>query len=357
MDTNTFCKHLSNGYRIYINNNNVTYMPCCYWQGPAMPFDNLIQRRALLNNSTPWAHKECNKCKKEETYKENNYRNSGNKIIPDDLPSTKVGWLDIQADITCNGGCLICGPWNSSYWQNELVKYTELSSSSKKINLQQSIDNIFQQLDVSEIRLLQFLGGEPFLSEADTLSFPYITNPAICQLKYTTNGSIYPTQSRMGHWNNFKSVLINFSIDGIGDRFNYLRYPLKWKLVEQNVQRFVNEAPANMQFHINHTVTPFNILYYDEFLAWVDATFPADRFTGIHTHTAYGTMSVANSSSELREMVLSKYGNDHMLTKMLKDNRLVDNSDFLNYVVTWDKRRGTDWRTTFAEIADCFPTP
>jgi sulfatase maturation enzyme AslB (radical SAM superfamily) len=355
MDTNTFCKHLSNGYRIYIDNNqNITYMPCCYWQGPARPFTNLIQDRKFLNNSTPWAHNECNKCRNEEKYKENNYRVAGNKIMSNDLPSTKVGWLDIQADTTCNGGCLICGPWNSSYWQNELSKYNEFKLIPATNSLRQSVDKIFSEIDVSELRQLQFLGGEPFLSAADTYAFDYITCPEICQLKYTTNGSIYPKSERIANWSQFKSVLINFSIDGVGDRFDYLRYPLKWNTVHKNVLRFINEAPDNLVFHINHSVTPLNIFYYQEFMDWVDATFPKEQFKGIHVHPAYGIMSVANSSNKLRELVLDKYGKDHIMAKMLRENRLIDNQNFLNYINTWDSRRGTKWQTVFAEIANCF---
>jgi 4Fe-4S single cluster domain len=356
MDTNTFCKHLSNGYRIYIDNNqNITYMPCCYWQGAPLKFDTVLADRKFLNNSTPWAHKECNLCRKEEKYKEQNYRAIGNKIIPDNLPSTKVGWLDIQADITCNGGCLICGPHNSSFWTNQLNKYNESLEVAKKVNLQQSIDQIFQTLDFSEIHQLQFLGGEPFLSETDALALPYITNPQNCILKYTTNGSIYPDTNRITQWKNFKEVLINFSIDGVGDRFEYLRYPLKWSIVDQNARRFVSEAPDNMMFHINHTITPLNIMYYDEFLAWVNSVFPADRFRGIHTHTAYGIMSALNSSDQLKSQVISNYGKDHMLSKMINDNLLSRNvQGFLNYINTWDPRRGLNWREVFPEIADCF---
>lgn len=354
MTTNTFCHHLSNGYRIFIRDNKISYLPCCYWDGPELPFDNLIATREQLNTSVPWVHKECQKCRTEEEYKkENSYRHVGNRIIPI-MPSSKVGWLDIQADITCNGGCLICGPWSSSYWQQQLSKYGEYQLKSNKEDFNTSIDTIFANLDVSELRQLQFLGGEPMLSSNDQHALTYITNPEICILKYTTNGSIYPGPARMAQWNKFKSVTINFSLDGIGDRFGYLRYPLKWDTVESNIKRLVAEAPDNMVFHINHTVTPFNIFYYNEFIDWVDNTFPKDKFKGIHTHTAYGIMSAAYSTVGLRQAVHNIYGGTHVLSRMLDSLPQQNTVEFLSWIDKWDRRRNTNWLSTFPEVVKYF---
>jgi len=354
MTSNTFCRHLSNGYRIYINDQGITYHPCCQWTGSQFPFTDLVSQRKLINVNTPWAHKECERCKIEESYKTEGYRLIGNRVIPDNLGDNKVGWLDIQADITCNGGCLICGPWLSSNWQNELSRHGEYNITPSKKNLKESVDEIFNKLDVSELRLLQFLGGEPFLSKTDEYAFLYVTNPELCKLKYTTNGSIYPQSTRMQHWNKFKEVLINFSIDGTEEQFEYLRYPLNWSTVENNVKRIIAETPDHVKFHINHTVTPLNIYYYDRFANWVEKTFPPGRFTGIHTHTAYGTMSVSNASQSLRDRINSKYGDNHMLSQMLKLTTAQDNTAFWNYVNLWDQRRNTQWRQIFPEITQDF---
>lgn len=358
MNTNTFCKHLSNGYRVEIKNNDITYMPCCYWRGIPLslnkPVIEIAKDREKLNNSTPWAHPECSLCRSEEQYKDRNYRIAGNLLIDSNTPSSKVAWLDIQADITCNAGCLICGPWNSSYWEAQLKKHNPRFMISRKPDLKKSIDTIFQKLDVSELQHLQFLGGEPFLSDIDSLSFPYITHPEKCLLSYATNGSIDPDEERMSHWSKFKSVMINYSIDGIGERFEYLRYPLKWNVVEQNVKKMIDRNYDGMIFHINHTITPMNILYYDEFLDWVHQTFPADRFKGIHTHTAYGHLSVSNSTDALQNKVISKYGENHMLSKMIQHKQADKNREnFLRYIDTWDTRRGLDYKTVFPDVADC----
>lgn len=354
MTSNTFCRHLSNGYRIYIKDGEITYHPCCQWQGDYIAFDasELTTQRTKINIDQPWAHSECRRCQQEESVKQSNYRDAGFRVIPADMPPNKVGWLDIQADITCNGGCLICGPWNSSHWQNELARHNEYILKPKTKDLSECIDYIFSNLDTSELRLLQFLGGEPFLSEADSIGLSYITNPEICTLKYTTNGSVYPSDKRMKQWARFDKLLITLSIDGIGDRFNYLRYPLKWSVVEANIKRMIDEFPPNTEFSINHSLTPLNVAYYAEFEHWVDSTFNSS--IRIHTHPAYGVMGLENISDAVKDLVALRLGDNHFVTKIVNSIAQQSYSTFINFITKWDLRRGTNWKTTFSDIKDSF---
>ena len=43
-------------------------------------------------------------------------------------------------------------------------------------------------------------------------------------ISYNTNGSIYP-KDYIDLWKQFKSVQVFFSVDGVGERFNYIRHP------------------------------------------------------------------------------------------------------------------------------------
>jgi sulfatase maturation enzyme AslB (radical SAM superfamily) len=309
----------------------------------------LDQQRIVWNINTPWAHSECGVCGQEEPYKkENSYRHAGNRQIPI-LSQNKVAWLDIQADQTCNGGCLICGPWNSSYWQSEMSKYQGYIPISNKVDLSALVNKIFDAIDTSELRLLQFLGGEPFLSDIDAVGIDRISNPAQCTLKYTTNGSIFPKDDRINQWKRFEKVRITLSIDGIGDRFDYLRYPLKWNVVERNIHRMLTESPSNTEFTINHSITPLNILYYDEFLEWVNKTFA--YVPEIHCHPAYGVMNPVNGGEILRDRVITKYGEDYPLASMIHPGAKI-NPEFFEYINLWDGRRKTNWQKTFPAVAD-----
>lgn len=351
MSANSFCKHLSNGFRIFIKNDKITWMPCCYWTGEPYSFaaEEIQTKRKIINIETPWVHKECAVCHNEEVQTGTSYRQGGNKNIIGN--SNLAKWIDIQADFTCNGGCLICGPWSSSYWQSEIAKYNgyKLETTADR-TLKNNIDHIFTTLDVSELNVLQFLGGEPFLSKADSYGIPYVQNPEICTLKYTTNGSIYPSTERIDQWKNFKNIILTLSIDAIGSRFDYLRYPLKWSTVENNIQRMINELPDNVEFSINHSLTPLNIYYYDEFVAWTEQMFAARRLRRIHTHTAFGIMHVNGVSQTLFNRLLEKYA-DHWIMNLITDPT-AGHQEFKNYINTWELRRSNSWKAVFPDIAD-----
>jgi hypothetical protein len=351
MSANTFCRHLSNGQRFFVEKDKVTWWPCCYWDGPTFPIEEFVSARQKINSSTPWANKECNKCQREEPYKPvGNLRKTGDKFIPADIPNTKAGWIDLQIDYICNGGCLICSPQYSSYLQSESSKAKEFVIEKAAVSMKQHVDNIFSTVDASELKLLHVLGGEPFLSDVDKFAFEHISNPSECHLRYTTNGTIFPQQDRLNMWSQFKTVTLNISIDDIGPRFEYLRYPLSWNKVESNIKRLIDETDDHVLLQVNHTVTPFSIYYYDEFIAWRDQVFPKEKLGFTHVHTAYGQMNVGSCNESLRKKVLEKYGPEHLLVKMLADNPFKTTRNFWEHVRKMDQRRNQDWRIVFPDL-------
>lgn len=351
---NQFCSHLSNGMRIYLQNGNLSWHPCCYWSGPTLPFvpELLLQQRQKLNNPKPWVHPECNKCRTEEKYNNRSQRITSLNVIPQATPASQLTWLDIQGDITCNGGCLSCGPAWSSFWQAEQARFKGIPVQSQNLDTKKVADYIFSNLDVSNLRILQFLGGEPFLSSFDQHSIEWIPNPDLCILKYTTNASIWPGKQRLELWKKFKSVNINFSIDGTGDLFEYLRYPLKWNTVDSNVRRLVESADSNYTFSINHTMSPANLLRFDEFDAWVNDVFP--QRPRIHIHTAFGIAGVQNAPIELRQKVFEKYGPNHVVNQMLKAYPYQFDAKFVEYIKEWDSYRGNSILNVCPELSRLF---
>jgi organic radical activating enzyme len=268
-------------------------------------------------------------------------------IVPIDAELGDPSYLEIQTDKTCNGGCIMCGPWLSTYWQSELKQF------SKKPIID-PIDRILSLIDIQKTRRILFLGGEPFLSETDMKVLPLIDRPELVDLQYTTNGSIYPSSRHVELWSKFKSVLINFSLDGIGNRFNYIRYPLKWDLVEQNMLSMMKEFPANVKFKSNHTVNILNLYYHQEFDNWYQQFDLSDRHTGYSFFPCHGVLSPRDVPTKLYNMLQDKYDSDSKVMQTISSADCNDQSALLNYLGDLDQRRGLDWRQVFPEISDCF---
>ena len=350
---NSTCRLLSNGYKFNIDwDSSISYRPCCHFpdrQQLNSTTEQHIEFRQELNSINSYeSQRTCSECNfQDDNQLRKTHRDMSFNVVPDDAELGDPSYLEIQTNNTCNGGCIICGPGNSSYWQNELKQFT-----IKPVN--DPVDQILSFIDIQKTRKIMFLGGEPFLSDTDTRILPMIKDPSVVSLQYTTNGSIYPSQTHIDLWSQFQSVLINFSLDGIGDRFDYIRYPLKWNQVEKNVIRMMKEMPSNVQFKSNHTVNTLNLYYYDEFRNWYDQVIaPSLRSKEFTFNPCSGTLSPIGVPTKLFNMLIEKYGHDSKIIHTA-GYAVDDHNAMLDYLKELDARRGLDWRQVFPEISDCF---
>jgi len=350
---NSTCRLLSNGYKFDIDwTSNIVYKPCCHFPESLRlnATDTEHQEfRRYLNSIDSYTSPTCSQCNFESTNKiRKTWRDLSFDIVPEDAELGDASYLEIQTDKTCNGGCIICGPQNSSYWRSELKQFTIKPAVDP-------IDEILAHIDIQKTRKILFLGGEPFLSGTDTRVLPLIEKPQLVKLLYTTNGSIYPSQQHIDLWSQFQEVLINFSLDGIGDRFDYIRYPLKWNQVEKNVIRMLKELPSNVRFKSNHTVNMLNLYYYNEFKDWYDQVVtPTGRSIDFTFTPCDGTLSPKEVPNKLFNLLLDKYGNDSKVIRTITNRDSTDQTYLLTYLREIDTRRGLDWRQVFPEISHCF---
>jgi len=349
---NSTCRLLSNGYKFNIDwDSSISYRPCCHFTEFQKLDAPLIQHqefRQRLNAINSYESNTCDNCNfQEDATLRKTFRNHSFDWVPDDAELGDASYLEIQVDNTCNGGCIICGPWFSSYWQSELKQFSIKPTADP-------IDKILSHIDIQKTRKILFLGGEPFLSDVDLRILPLIKQPERVSLKYTTNGSIYPSQAHIDQWSRFESVLINLSLDGIGSRFDYIRYPLKWQQVEKNVFRMLDKLPNNIQFTSNHTVNILNLYYHDEFEDWYTRLMPSNRFIKLTFNPCMGTLTPTQVPRKLFNRLLDKYSEDSKVIRTITNGDYEDQTTPLTYLSNLDARRGLDWRQVFTEISDCF---
>jgi len=298
---------------------------------------------------------ECSACEQLDTAKGHSFRNASFDIIPPDMPYGAVA-LDINLDFNCNAACVICGPHSSSTWTQQLKK-----QSIQVYQRPKSLDHlirIFDTIDFSNVRRIKFFGGEPLLTDTHTTVLKKIPNPELVDIWYTTNGSIFPDNSVFSLWEKFKLVYMETSIDGVGDKFNYIRWPLRWNKITNNLLELKNTGPNNLLFRINHTLNPFNILYYDEIEDWAKSEFSHNRLgdlTEINIHQCWGTWDLSRTPTTLREHIYKKYSQDHPISKLLICLPIKSYDPIINFTKKWDQIREISWQSVFPEIINYFP--
>jgi MoaA/NifB/PqqE/SkfB family radical SAM enzyme len=288
----------------------------------------------------------------------------------------------------------MCSPHDSSSWIKEWkLQYPKY----KTIELQQDqhwddrnrdytwyqkgsfLDTMKEQS--ANIRELYFAGGEPLLipEHYKILEFMVETgNSKNCVLRYNSNGMELP-EKLFDLWNHFKQVKFNFSIDAFGERNDYIRYPSKWDTVVNNLKR-LDDTPDNIVVNIACAVQLLNVMYVPELVHWKTSmnfkkiNLPPYGAGLIGTHLVYlpSYLNVRVLPKHLKDKVSANI--DYFCHRQTRNQEFVNNPyglkrwqglvqymnkedwshkipDLVNYLEVCDETRGTNFRTTFPELA------
>ena len=176
-------------------------------------------------------------------------------------PQTDLTCIKLDSDNVCNATCVTCGPDSSSSWGDLLRKKTGSHHPIWSIK-QQDIN-----IDYQKTKTISFRGGEPFLSKQNFAILENLIDHGNtnCVVSFVTNGSIWPSDQQLALLQQFKNLIISLSIDGIGPVFDYLRYPLKWSVVNDHVSRWKS---IGVELGISYTLSNLNVMYHDETKKW-----------------------------------------------------------------------------------------
>ena len=325
---------------------------------------------------------ECSLCWEEEASGITSLREHKNNIAKWDVPRLQntfehpqISSMDFKFSSLCNLKCRICGPYCSSNWLKEaqdtglfhehtiqiFSKYAERKFINNETNFE-----IFKKL-IPHLYLIEFHGGEPLMQPEhskimDILNnYPHISDFGI-HLLYNTNGTVYD-ELAVEAWNKLEKVELNFSIDDLGDRFEYERFLAKWPEVLSNIQKYKENCRDSVCMHLCCTVSLYNIFYVDELIKFnKDHLQLPIRFNLLHWPSK---MSIKNLPSNVKEIIRTKISlldNDSkkyidplfdiegVLSYMLDNQQDVNEfNEFFTTTAIHDDYRKQSFKDTFSE--------
>ena len=184
----------------------------------------------------------------------------------------------------CNLACSTCNESASTRWQ-----------ALKKLPIDSNADNqTLDDLDFSGLKYIIIGGGEPILHKS--------THALLEKLKHTDikflihfNGTVKPSLQFLDTCSYYQRIIICFSIDGVGEHFEYLRWPAKWKEVESNIKWIVNNAPESVQFSVNVTISHLNKQTHSLVVDWANTIFPdTHEVTYNHATTTFADFDMVD---------------------------------------------------------------
>jgi hypothetical protein len=361
------CPVIHGALILNLKKENLVLQNCCLRKDPVVHLEGKIWDNAGLqplrkfNIENDKFESGCWNCESLEQAGQESYRTGSLTKYGYKLNYVGPTRLDIMFDISCNLACRTCSPDLSTYWQKHLkntkrrlpvIEFTEPRT--------EEMINHIKSLDLSELREVVFCGGETMLGRshwrvAEVLADIIPNAKENLMLQFQTNGTIPLTERNYETIEKFHLVKFLVSADGIGDQFEYLRWPAKWDHFAENMSAMIKDAPTNVMFNLEETISIFNLFYSNRIDSWAKENFAVNRLgdqIGHCKHIAMGTYALDNLTPEyidaIKDPVLASYvkpsyqENPGAIKQMIAEIQLED------------QLRGEDWTKTFPEVAEFY---
>lgn len=311
--------------------------------------------------------------------------------LSDGTAPLNINYFDLRLGNLCQLKCIMCSPHDSSSWikdwkiqypQYKIFELKEDQYWNRKMDYTWYQKGSFldtMKSQAQNIKELYFAGGEPLLIPEHYKILEFMVesgNSKNCILRYNSNG-LELSERLFELWNDFKEVRFNISIDSVGERNEYIRYPSKWNNMLNSLKR-LDDTPDNIIVNIACAVQLLNITTMPELARWK----LSQNYKKIHMSEGSGGltgMHLVCYPSYLNMRVLPKEHKDiavKNLTKFLDSysNTQFDNDIYgrrrwlgminylqaedwsnklpqaLEYLEITDRTRGTNFRETFPEL-------
>jgi hypothetical protein len=258
-----------------------------------------------------------------------------------------IKMLKIDTSNTCNATCVTCGSGSSSAWAALERKNNIVPESNWRI----LFNEFGQQLDYSNIKAVSFRGGEPFLSPTnfDILDQILKHNNTECFISFVTNGSFDLNNRQKYTLSQFKKVNFCFSIDGVGPVFEYMRYPLSWAKISDNIKW---AQDCGIDVSVSYTLSNVNLWYHAQTTAWFNQQ-GINFLTNLVDHPSYFQPSALPKN--IKDLIVAR---DPSIAKLLGKHIDQDDQNYQRFLVEIQKQdswKGISIRDYLPEFSEHLP--
>jgi MoaA/NifB/PqqE/SkfB family radical SAM enzyme len=331
-------------------------------------------------------HKDCTWCWQEEDSGRKSKRLRDNEkyvgaIARGETPFTGLAKFELNLGNTCNLRCRTCAPYSSSQWVQEQFDLYESKNYKNdfkafSINMRkyhQTYDDespFWQDLEdnLHTIRQFDFYGGEPFLSKKMWRILEICVERGYAkdiELHYATNATVWP-EDKIKVFKHFRHVNLNFSIDGIGPVFEYMRYPGKWNEAVDIMKKARLLQAEHHDIHVSWciTISSLNIYNLPELLEYHKEHF---NFYGAYLNLVHwpSHFNLSKLPDNVKEIIIDRLetipkhheqmwhqhipGVINFIKNGTPDKQLWE--EFKKRLTLHDDYRGQDFSKTFSEYA------
>lgn len=264
--------------------------------------------------------------------------------------------IDLNLGNLCNLSCAICDPHSSTNWRPVWEKMNQQVWSQSPQYRVHDRPMINDPEWFANISTLQLQGGEVFLQSGYTDFFNNLSqhrNLKEISVIVFTNGTVIPNSRLWELLNQCGQVNLFFSIDDIGQRFEYQRRGAKWSSILENLQWFTDNCGPNTWLGFHPTYSLLNIYYLSELDDFFKQNFP-----GLPVHygpyrSGMGSCSAHELPNKLKNAIVEKLSNNPRLDfvdKFIQPKDQYDLTPFFNYIERYDQATSQNYSQAHPEF-------
>lgn len=303
-------------------------------------------------------------------------------------------YIEVAFDNTCNFKCAYCSPELSSKWMDEIVHHGPYPTSWQTGHVaadRAPIPNREANPYIAafwrwfptikdKLQVLRLTGGEPLLSKHTWRLIDEIDNP---QMTFAINTNMGVHDDLIGrlidayHRLRVNKFLLYTSAEATGAQAEYIRFGMDYPRFVGNVRRYLTETAGTVTFMV--TFNALSITTFEDFLQLIcdlRRDFPNRVLMTINPLRWPVFQDVRVLPRDLRDAAAERFlrfvdanaKSRHPWGFLLEEIGMVrdltnymaqelptiarDRQDFAAFYTEYDRRRGTDFRTTFPALAE-----
>jgi sulfatase maturation enzyme AslB (radical SAM superfamily) len=179
--------------------------------------------------------------------------------------------IELRVGNLCNLKCRMCQPQDSDLINKEYKELISLDSTLGDIlpivdfEITDDLTNYIKGIrdNASSIKVIRFSGGEPLINKSFYELLDYLIEGDYAKdIEFRLNTNLTKMKEEtLEKLSKFKRVTIDFSIDGLGSVYEYIRYPMVWEITKNKINMTYNfmSNHGNINMNANFTVQIYNV--------------------------------------------------------------------------------------------------
>ena len=362
-----FCYEIYKNLAVWSRNGRLAYNPCSFYIGHIKESDEFnledvwnspehLKLKHSVENDIPIAG--CQQCYDAEKNGVESRRMGSRRLYEEYHQDTAIdldgpSGLDYSVGNLCNLKCVICNPGNSTKWIPDYQKLYPLKS------IEQYRFEKYNQIEITDSDALKNIknvhfhgGGEPLMVENHInllKRIDQVKGLSDVRVFYNVNGTQTVSDSVLKLWEKCRLIELYFSIDDVGDRFEYQRTGANWQNLIDNLNWFKKNLPPNHMFKINFTWSYLNLFYLNHLVDWYINNFSTNRYgdpTNLIFQKGLNDYSLNYISESTYNILVNKFKDYPTLLELVNSLEINDrpHDGFWSSISKLDKIRNTDFR-------------